>query len=89
VCICVRTSEDACLLITCVIVGTAVNWKTMFECLTVDDDFMFVYVLLLLVFDSVFYCIVGWYVMNVKPGQFGIPSHWMFPVKVGFSFNID
>ena len=47
-----------------------------------DADFSFGQVLGMLLFDSVLYGLVTWYVEAIFPGQFGVPQPWYFFIMV-------
>lgn len=49
---------------------------------SVRAEFTFSHVLLMLLLDSVLYCLVAWYVEAVFPGKFGTPKPWYFFLKV-------
>ncbi|XP_041812515.1 phospholipid-transporting ATPase ABCA3 [Chelmon rostratus] len=53
--------------------GTGIQWSNLFDSVTVDDDFSMAQVLGLLVFDSVLYGLVAWYMEAVFPGEYGVP----------------
>ncbi|XP_072225725.1 phospholipid-transporting ATPase ABCA3 [Leuresthes tenuis] len=53
--------------------GTGVQWSNLFDPVTVDDDFSLAQVLCLLLFDSVLYGLVAWYMEAVFPGEYGVP----------------
>uniref|UniRef100_A0A3P9HLW0 ATP-binding cassette, sub-family A (ABC1), member 3b n=1 Tax=Oryzias latipes TaxID=8090 RepID=A0A3P9HLW0_ORYLA len=53
--------------------GTGIQWSNLFDSVTVDDDFSLAQVLCLLLFDSVLYGLVAWYVEAVFPGEYGVP----------------
>ncbi|TNN68845.1 ATP-binding cassette sub-family A member 3 [Liparis tanakae] len=53
--------------------GTGIQWSNLFDSVTVDDDFSMAQVLCLLLFDSVLYGLVAWYVEAVFPGEYGVP----------------
>uniref|UniRef100_A0A7N8WM15 ATP-binding cassette, sub-family A (ABC1), member 3b n=1 Tax=Mastacembelus armatus TaxID=205130 RepID=A0A7N8WM15_9TELE len=53
--------------------GTGIQWHNMFDSVTVDDDFSLAQVLSLLLFDSVLYGLVAWYMEAVFPGEYGVP----------------
>lgn len=55
----------------------------MFDSVTVDDDFSLAQVLALLLFDSVLYGLVAWYMEAVFPGEYGVPLPSYFFVLVG------
>lgn len=54
----------------------------MFDSVTVDDDFSMAQVLCLLLFDSVFYGLVAWYMEAVFPGEYGVPLPSYFFILV-------
>uniref|UniRef100_A0A3Q2PCC7 ATP binding cassette subfamily A member 3 n=2 Tax=Percomorphaceae TaxID=1489872 RepID=A0A3Q2PCC7_FUNHE len=53
--------------------GTGIQWSNLFDSVTVDDDFSMAQVLCLLLFDSVLYGLVAWYMEAVFPGEYGVP----------------
>ncbi|XP_013865526.1 ATP-binding cassette sub-family A member 3 [Austrofundulus limnaeus] len=53
--------------------GTGIQWSNLFDSVTVDDDFSMAQVLCLLLFDSVLYGLVTWYIEAVFPGEYGVP----------------
>uniref|UniRef100_A0A665VH19 ABC transporter domain-containing protein n=1 Tax=Echeneis naucrates TaxID=173247 RepID=A0A665VH19_ECHNA len=53
--------------------GTGIQWSNLFDSVTVDDDFSMAQVLALLLFDSVLYGLVAWYMEAVFPGEYGVP----------------
>ncbi|KAL7377816.1 hypothetical protein ABVT39_004728 [Epinephelus coioides] len=53
--------------------GTGIQWSNMFDSVTIDDDFSLAQVLGLLLFDSVLYGLVAWYMEAVFPGEYGVP----------------
>lgn len=62
--------------------GTGIQWYNLFEPVTVDDDFTMAQVLGLLLFDSVLYGLVAWYMEAVFPGEYGVPLPSYFFVLV-------
>uniref|UniRef100_A0A3Q1JUS1 ABC transporter domain-containing protein n=1 Tax=Anabas testudineus TaxID=64144 RepID=A0A3Q1JUS1_ANATE len=53
--------------------GTGIQWYNLFDSVTVDDDFSLGQVMGLLLFDSVLYGLVAWYMEAVFPGEYGVP----------------
>uniref|UniRef100_A0A8D3B2N6 ABC transporter domain-containing protein n=1 Tax=Scophthalmus maximus TaxID=52904 RepID=A0A8D3B2N6_SCOMX len=53
--------------------GTGIQWSNLFDSVTVDDDFSMAQVLALLLFDSILYGLVAWYMEAVFPGEYGVP----------------
>uniref|UniRef100_A0A4W6GB51 ATP binding cassette subfamily A member 3 n=1 Tax=Lates calcarifer TaxID=8187 RepID=A0A4W6GB51_LATCA len=62
--------------------GTGIQWCNLFDSVTVDDDFSLAQVLGLLLFDSVLYGLVAWYMEAVFPGEYGVPLPSYFFVLV-------
>lgn len=65
-------------------VGTGIQWSNLFDSVTVDDDFSMGQVLCLLLFDSVIYGLVAWYMEAVFPGEYGVPLPSYFFLLVCF-----
>lgn len=66
------------------LVGTGIQWANLFDSVTVDDDFSMAQVLGLLLFDSVLYGLVAWYMEAVFPGEYGVPLPSYFFILVSF-----
>uniref|UniRef100_A0A8C5R778 ATP binding cassette subfamily A member 3 n=1 Tax=Leptobrachium leishanense TaxID=445787 RepID=A0A8C5R778_9ANUR len=58
--------------------GSGAQWSNLFTPVSVDDNFTLGQVLLMLLFDSFLYSLVGWYVEAVFPGDYGVPQPWYF-----------
>ena len=58
------------------------HWGNMAEPVSVNDDISLLTVMGMLVLDCVIYVIITWYIDAVKPGDFGVPQPWYFPVTV-------
>ncbi|XP_066497951.1 phospholipid-transporting ATPase ABCA3 [Hoplias malabaricus] len=58
--------------------GTGIQWRNLFEPVTVDDDFSLAQVFGLLLLDTLLYGLVAWYVEAVFPGEYGVPRPWYF-----------
>uniref|UniRef100_A0A672IPT5 ABC transporter domain-containing protein n=1 Tax=Salarias fasciatus TaxID=181472 RepID=A0A672IPT5_SALFA len=69
--------------------GTGIQWSNLFDSVTVDDDFSMAQVLCLLLFDSVLYGLVAWYMEAVFPGEYGVPlpSYFFLLVRFKPSFS--
>lgn len=68
--------------------GAGVQWSNIYKGVTVDDDFVFGHVLIMLAVDSVFYSILTWYIDGIFPGEFGIPKKWYFPFTKRYWFGM-
>lgn len=62
--------------------GEGVQWNNFHEPPSIDDNFTFLYAMLMLLFDTIIFAIVAWYVGNIRPGDFGVPEPWYFPFTV-------
>ncbi|XP_077979982.1 phospholipid-transporting ATPase ABCA3-like isoform X2 [Glandiceps talaboti] len=60
--------------------GEGVQWSNIHRGVSVDDDFTFLHVLAMLLFDTLLYSIIAWYMEAVFPGEYGVPQPWYFPV---------
>ncbi|XP_069761376.1 phospholipid-transporting ATPase ABCA3 isoform X2 [Narcine bancroftii] len=58
--------------------GTGIQWANINQPVTVDDDFTISNVIVMLIFDSMFYGLITWYVEAVFPGEYGMPEVWYF-----------
>ncbi|XP_058536329.1 ATP-binding cassette sub-family A member 17-like isoform X1 [Ochotona princeps] len=61
--------------------GVGLQWKRVGS---VRAEFNFSHVLLMLLLDSVLYCLVAWYVEAVFPGKLGTPKPWYFFLKPSY-----
>ena len=66
------------------VAGAGVQWNNMDQGVSVDDNFALLHVIMMLLVDTVLYAIITWYVEAVRPGEYGIPQPWYFPLTVSF-----
>ena len=59
--------------------GRGVQWSTLNQGVTVDQNFSFGQVLLMQVVDCILYGLLAWYIEGVFPGEYGIPKKFYFP----------
>ncbi|XP_067672614.1 phospholipid-transporting ATPase ABCA3-like [Haliotis asinina] len=59
-------------------IGSGVQWSNLPQGVSVDDNFALLHIFLMMLFDSVLYCAIAWYVEAVFPGEFGVPQKWYF-----------
>ncbi|KAL7030128.1 hypothetical protein ACKWTF_006533 [Chironomus riparius] len=64
-----------------------VHWDNLFEPVTPDDDLTLGYVMLVLLTASVLQMLIALYIEKVKPGEFGVPEKWYFPLSPKFWCN--
>jgi len=62
--------------------GGGVQWSTVNEPATVDDDFTFLHAIVMLCIDAVVYSVIAWYVGFVWPSEMVQPLPWNFPFRV-------
>ncbi|KAF7698247.1 phospholipid-transporting ATPase ABCA3 [Silurus meridionalis] len=67
--------------------GTGIQWRNLFEPVTVDDDFSLAQVLGLLLLDAILYSLVAWYMEAVFPGEYGVPRPWYFFILPSYWCN--
>jgi len=60
--------------------GLGVRWSNIMDELTLDKAFNIVWVMSMLLIDSAIYLALAWYVNEVKPGKYGVPKPFYFPV---------
>ncbi|XP_074055105.1 phospholipid-transporting ATPase ABCA3-like [Macrotis lagotis] len=58
--------------------GTGMQWKDFMSPVNIDDNFTLGHVVFMLLYDSLIYGLVTWYLEAVFPGQYGIPQPWYF-----------
>lgn len=57
--------------------GIGIQWSNIDD--RVSNELSMSWVCFMMLIDSAIYFLVGWYVRNVKPGQYGIPQPLYFP----------
>ena len=62
--------------------GAGIQWDNIHKPVSVDDNFTFGQVFLMLIVDSIIHLLIMWYVEAVKPGTYGIPQPPYFFVLV-------
>ena len=69
--------------------GKGVQWDSFIKPPTVDSNFTFGDVILMLWIDSAIYFLITWYIDGVRPGEYGIPQPFYFPFTVWMHLHID
>eukprot|EP00051_Salpingoeca_urceolata_P027249 m.480607 g.480607 ORF g.480607 m.480607 type:complete len:1709 (+) comp21902_c0_seq1:465-5591(+) len=64
--------------------GAGVTWSNFHEPVSADDSFSFAIVLGMLMFDTLYYLVLTWYIEAVWPGKYGIPKPWYFPFQASY-----
>ncbi|XP_037056528.1 ATP-binding cassette sub-family A member 17-like isoform X4 [Peromyscus leucopus] len=61
--------------------GTGIQWRNIGS---IQGDFSFIQVLLMLLLDSLLYCLIAFLAESLFSGKFGIPTSWYFFAKCLF-----
>ncbi|XP_071130810.1 phospholipid-transporting ATPase ABCA3-like isoform X2 [Mytilus edulis] len=67
--------------------GAGVQWNTLTQGASVDDNFSLAYIMMMMVVDTVLYGIITWYIEAVFPGEYGVPLPWYFPFTSSYWFG--
>jgi len=59
--------------------GSGLKWSNFNVPPSVDESFSFLHVIIMLIFDSIFYMLLASYIERVYPGDHGTPLPWYFP----------
>lgn len=59
--------------------GVGIQWSNLLSSPMQEDSYNLTTSICLMLFDSVLYAIMTWYIEAVFPGQYGIPRRWYFP----------
>lgn len=63
---------------------TGIQWDNINQSHIEGDKMNFSMACMMMLIDSVFYCIIGWYVKNTKKRKYGIPKPWNFPFTLKY-----
>lgn len=67
--------------------GSGVQWRLLFSGVSPDDPFSIGHIIVTMLFDSLVYAVLTWYIEAVRPGEFGVPQPWYFPFTVSLGFR--
>ncbi|XP_048758710.2 phospholipid-transporting ATPase ABCA3-like isoform X2 [Ostrea edulis] len=59
--------------------GAGVQWSTIDQGASVDDNFAMLHIIVMLLVDTVLYMMITVYIEGVFPGEYGTPLKWYFP----------
>ncbi|XP_059408851.1 phospholipid-transporting ATPase ABCA1a isoform X1 [Carassius carassius] len=59
--------------------GVGIQWSNLLSSPMQEDSYSLTTSISLMLFDSVLYALMTWYIEAVFPGQYGIPRRWYFP----------
>ncbi|XP_061191991.1 uncharacterized protein LOC133200204 [Saccostrea echinata] len=60
---------------------TGIHWNNLDSSPIEGDQMNFHWCLVMMALDGVIYLLIGWYVRGVKPGKYGVPEPWYFPLS--------
>lgn len=66
-----------------------VQWSNINKGAKPNDNFTFLYCMIMMLADSVIYMILTLYIENVFPGEYGIPQPWYYPVTKSYWFGFN
>ncbi|XP_053608125.1 phospholipid-transporting ATPase ABCA1 isoform X2 [Plodia interpunctella] len=72
------------MLIMCEGTSRGLQWTDFFKPVSYHDNYQPGHVALMLVLDSILYMLIAMYVEKVRPGLYGVPLPWYFPVTKSF-----
>ncbi|KAI8512473.1 ATP-binding cassette sub- A member 2 [Branchiostoma belcheri] len=67
--------------------GTGIQWDNFLQSPVEGDAFNLCRVMVMLVVDSIVYCLLTWYIEAVHPGSYGLPRPWYFPFQKSYWFG--
>ncbi|CAG9094881.1 unnamed protein product [Plutella xylostella] len=63
---------------------SGLQWSNMFKPVSYHDSFQPGHVALMFVLDTILYMMIAMYVEKIRPGRYGVPLPWYFPVTKQF-----
>ncbi|UJR30912.1 hypothetical protein I4U23_018422 [Adineta vaga] len=66
-----------------------IQWSNINKGAKPNDNFTFLYCLIMMLVDSIIYMLLTVYIENVFPGEFGIPQPWYYPFTKKYWFGYD
>ncbi|XP_032585865.2 phospholipid-transporting ATPase ABCA1 isoform X2 [Drosophila mojavensis] len=64
--------------------GTGLQWKNMFKYSHPDDEMTIGTTMMVMLFTNVFRVLIGLYVDQLNPGEFGVAKKWYYPCQKSF-----
>lgn len=65
-------------------VGAGAQWNNLFSPLSPDDDLSIGSIMIVLLIASAIQMLIALYVEKIKPGEFGVPEKFYFPLTISF-----
>ncbi len=62
--------------------GAGAQWGTIASLASPDDDITLLDILIMLIFDSIFYLFIAIYLEATFPGTYGVALPWYYPFTV-------
>uniref|UniRef100_A0A3Q3WL83 ABC transporter domain-containing protein n=1 Tax=Mola mola TaxID=94237 RepID=A0A3Q3WL83_MOLML len=64
--------------------GVGIQWHNINKSPEEGEPYTFTVSIIMMLFDTVLYWVLTWYIENVFPGQYGIPKPWYFPFTASY-----
>ncbi|XP_022085288.1 ATP-binding cassette sub-family A member 2-like isoform X2 [Acanthaster planci] len=61
--------------------GVGIQWNNISQSPVEHDSFNLLRVIIMMLLDTVVYCLLTWYIEGVHPGSYGLPRPWYFPFQ--------
>ncbi|VDI72583.1 ATP-binding cassette, subfamily A (ABC1), member 1, partial [Mytilus galloprovincialis] len=58
-----------------------IQWSNIDKSPILGDETSFSWCCYMMLIDGCIYLVIGWYIRNVKPGKYGVPRPWYFPIS--------
>ncbi|CAF4021231.1 unnamed protein product [Rotaria sp. Silwood2] len=66
-----------------------IQWFNINRSAKPNDNFTFLYCIIMMLIDSIIYMSLTVYIENIFPGEYGIPQVWYFPFTKSYWFGFD
>ncbi|CAF1162270.1 unnamed protein product [Adineta steineri] len=66
-----------------------IQWSNINRGVKPNDNFTFLYCIIMMLIDSVIYMLLTIYIENVFPGEYGIPQVWYYPFTKTYWFGYN
>ncbi|CAF4611242.1 unnamed protein product, partial [Rotaria sp. Silwood2] len=66
-----------------------IQWSNIKKGAQPNDNFSFLYCMIMMIVDSILYMLLTIYIENVFPGEYGIPQPWYYPLTKTYWFGYD
>ncbi|KPJ02763.1 ATP-binding cassette sub-family A member 3 [Papilio xuthus] len=74
------------MIVICEGTSKGLQWNEFFTSISYHDQFQPGHVVLMLILDTILYMLIAMYVEKIRPGLYGVPLPWYFPLTKSFWF---